>query len=273
MSSEPIENRKAASSSEAELQAHFAKLEAQFDRLRAQVRQAQQLSSLGTAAAMIAHEVNNLLTPILGYAQAAEQADDPQLMKRALAVTIRNCQVLIAMSDRVLNVSAARSTTPEAVNLRKVIEEARASLCRDLDKDGIRFSCQVDESVWVWADPLQLQQVFFNLFLNAREAMAPSHSGRLALTGMLHGDRVVIEVRNTGPAISAERLPHIFDALESSKSIDGHGPTRCSGLGLALCRDLIEENHGTIRAASDETAGTTFTLTLPACPQVQPATA
>lgn len=263
MSSEPNQHRDTADPPQVDLQRFVVKLEAQFERLKAQVRQAQQLSTLGTAAAMIAHEVNNLLTPILGYAQAAEQADDPQLMKRALAVTIRNCQVLIAMSDRVLNVSAARSTTPESVNLRTAIDEARASLCRDLEKDGITFWAKVDDSLTVWADPLQLQQVLFNLFLNAREAMAPSHSGRLTVTAMPQGDSVVIAVRNTGAPIPAERLPHIFDALESSKSFDPHNSTRCTGLGLALCRDLIEENHGTIEATSDPTTGTTFTLTLP----------
>ncbi len=95
----------------------LTKLAAQFDLLKAQVRQAQQLSSLGTAAAMIAHEVNNLLTPILAYAQAALLADEVELMRKALTVTERQVRILIAMSERVLKISAATTTAAQVVSV------------------------------------------------------------------------------------------------------------------------------------------------------------
>ena len=262
MSGEPHHHAAGSDQAAGEVQRRFAHLEAQFERLKNQVRQAQQLSALGTAAATMAHEVNNLLTPILGYAQAAEGSGDAELMKRALGVTIRNSQVLIAMSERMLNISAARSARAQSVNVRSVVEGARASLCRDLAKDGITFALEAEESLSVWADPLQLQQVLFNLFLNAHEAMAPSHGGRLTVSARQDGGDVVIQVRNTGAPIPPELLPHVFDPLESSKSAARNSAARCSGLGLALCRDLMGDNGGRIDAASDP-AGTVFTLTLP----------
>jgi signal transduction histidine kinase len=76
------------------------------------------------------------------------------------------------------------------------------------------------------------------------------------------GAVVVIEVSNTGPAIPPDILPHVFDAFESSKSAV-NGEAKCSGLGLALCRDLIEENDGTISVSSDAESGTKFIISLP----------
>jgi signal transduction histidine kinase len=289
----------------------FAQLSAQFDVLKAQVRQAQQLSSLGTAAAMIAHEVNNLLTPILSYADYALATDDAPLARKALTVTARNTRMLIAMSDRILELGAAKPQQRESVGVRQAVEDALASMCRDLSKDGIDFAMSIGDSLTVFADPLQLRQVLFNLFLNAREAMAPNHSGRLTVSayqgrdrlgarssevrseksedrsssdligdpqsaigiGQLlnqqiaksrnHSDMVVIEIRNTGPPIPPELLPHIFEAFQTSKPVRREGKSRCGGLGLALVRDLIDENGGGISVASDET-GTTFTIALPA---------
>lgn len=235
----------------------------QLDRLKAQVRQAQQLAHLGTVAATIAHEVNNLLTPIRSYAQAALDSNDPSLREKALTVTLKNVDMLVAMTGRVLEVSAAAARDRRSVSVRKTAEDAVASLCRDLSKDGIRFRLDVDASLKAFVDPLQLQQVFFNLFLNARNAMAPSRDGRLVVAGRRDGDRVVVDVSDSGPGIAPGIIEHIFDALETTKVADQDGKTRCAGLGLALCRDLIEENGGQITVASRPAEGTTFSLHLP----------
>jgi signal transduction histidine kinase len=246
-----------------QLETQVAGLQAQFELLKAQVRQAQQLAGLGTAAAMIAHEVSNLLTPILSYAKVAQTSDNAQLHKKALDVTVKNVQMLIAMSDRVLEISAAKPAQREPVCLRNATEDALASLCRDLSKDGIRLTVRVDESVMVRADALQIRQVLFNLFLNAQQVMAPEHSGSLTVSAEPTGDRVILRVANTGKPVEPDRLPHIFDPFESTKSAESNGRRRCSGLGLALCRDLVEENEGTIEVASDAETGTVFTISLP----------
>ena len=106
----------------------FAQLESQFQVLKAQVRQAQQLSSLGTAAATIAHEFNNLLTPILSYAQVALGAEDMEIKNKALSVTLKNVQMLIAMSERILEISAAKPAKKEDVLVKQAVDDARAGL-------------------------------------------------------------------------------------------------------------------------------------------------
>jgi len=261
----------------------FAALSAQFETLKAQVRQAQQLASLGTAAAMIAHEVNNLLTPILSYADFALQNDDPAMAKKALTITARNVRMLISMSGRMLELGAAKPQQSEKTDLRLAVTEALSSMCRDLEKDGITFAMNIEEGLCAMADPLQLRQILFNLFLNAREAMAAGHSGRLTVTasrrdasGLPIDNRspstasgpnenlVIIQVRNTGPAIPLELLPTIFEPLQTTKPAQRNGKVRCGGLGLALVRDLVRENKGTIEVQSSHEAGTTFAITLPA---------
>lgn len=239
-------------------------LTAQIDMLKAQVRQVQQLASLGTAAAMIAHEVNNLLTPILAYADSALQCNDLDFAKKALNITARNARMLIEMSGRMLELGAAKPQKAEKTDVRLAVTDALASMCRDLEKDGITFSMKVDEGLAVLADPLHLRQVLFNLFLNAREAMAPTHSGRVTLTAQLECEgRTVIEVRNTGPAIPAELLPSVFEPFQSTKTTGRNGKARCSGLGLALVRDLVQENGGTIEVKSSSDSGTLFRIILP----------
>ncbi|MGB2986702.1 MAG: HAMP domain-containing sensor histidine kinase [Phycisphaerae bacterium] len=260
----PNDNPTTTPESAPTVEVQLVRLQTQFDLLKVQVRQAQQLTGLGTAAAMIAHEVNNLLTPILAYAQAALGSNDSELQRKALTVTMKNVRMLVAMSDRVLEISAAKPPTRESVSVREVVEDAIASLCRDLGRDGIRLSIKIDESSTVRADALQLQQVFFNLFLNAREAMVASHGGRLTVSARRQDERVIIKVHNTGEAIHFDLLPHIFDAFQTSKPVTREGRKRCGGVGLALCRDLVEENDGTIGVDSEPGTGTTFTVVLPA---------
>lgn len=245
------------------LEERVASLSAQLDVLRAQVRQAQQLASLGTAAAMLAHEANNLLTPIRGYVDYAIESNDPELMKKALLITSKNVQILMGMSSRILELGAAKPARRETVRVRSVVEDALAGLCRDLSKDGIQVQMEIAEELTAEADALQLQQVLFNLFLNAREAMAESHGGRLRISGRTGSGKTVFQVSNTGGRIPPEVAAHLFEPFQSSKLERGDGRRRCGGLGLALCRDLIEENGGTIRATSDDVS-TTFVLELPA---------
>lgn len=239
-------------------------LQEQFAQLKAQVRQAQQLATLGTASATMAHEVNNLLSPILAYADYAVTTDDTELHKKALRRTAKNVRVLIAMSERVLRLGAAKTARIEPVAVAGVVEEALESLCRDPRKDGVTVRTDVPATLTAQCDPLQLQQVLFNLLLNAREAMVQHHGGYLSIIAHRTDEHVILKVRNTGDPIPADVLPTIFESFSTSKPVVRGGKERAGGLGLALCRDLMEENGGSITVTSTPDDGTTFTLTLPA---------
>ena len=119
------------------IEEQFAQLETRFSELQAQVRQAQQLSNLGTAAATFAHEVNNLLTPVLSYVLAAIDAEDLALKNKALAVTVKNVQMLIGMSDRVLEISAAKQAN--RVDASEVVM-SRASAAAGSLRRGLAYA-------------------------------------------------------------------------------------------------------------------------------------
>ena len=246
------------------LDAQFARLAGQLEQLKMQVRQAQQLSNLGTAAATIVHEFNNLLVPMLSYARYAQANDDPVMLRKAVETTINTGQVLVAMSDRLLRLSAAKATELALTPLAPIADEAVACLCRDFQKDGISFAQRIDEGLEVWADPLHLQQVFFNLLLNARAALAKQHGGQLVVEAKRAGDEAVIEVRDTGPGIAPDIVGRLFDPFATTRKADGKGRARCGGLGLSLCKDIVEESGGSIAVSSEVGVGTTFTIRLPA---------
>ena len=250
-----------------EFDSHLVQLEGQLQTLKAQVRQAQQLAGLGTAAATIAHEVNNLLTPLLSYARLAIDTNDQLLARKALEVTLKNVHTLVQMSERVLGISAARVRSCAPVAIQDAAREAAEALCRDPSKDGIRFTVEAGTDAVVSADALQIRQVLFNLFLNARQAMKGSHSGRLAVVAHRDVFQVHITVTDNGPGIAPDVLARMFEPLQTTKTNAFGGAARCSGLGLALCRDLIVENDGTLTVESTVGQGTTFHIRLPATEQ------
>ena len=253
-----------ADAAETHLRAQIGRLEEQFDELRRQVRQVQQLASLGTAAAMLAHEYNNLVTPAVGYAQYALDADEPELMRKALTMTLRQTSIITAMADRILGLAVQEPQSFGSVNLRQVVDEAVACMARDPAKDGIDLRVNIDDQLTVRADEKQLLQVLFNLLLNARQALT-GHGGRMVVEAVARDDdRVEICLRDNGCGIPAEKLDSIFEPFVTSKTGESAGGAKGAGLGLAICRDIIDEHRGAITVQSQVGHGTTFTVTLPA---------
>ncbi len=238
-------------------------LHVEIARLKQQVRHVQRLASLGTTAATLAHEINNLMTPILGYAQFALSRDDLALKNKALQSTVSQIDSVLAMTHRILNMSADEPVAFESVPIAHVIHDAIGSLCRDLGKDGITLTVDVSDDLIVRAHPKHLQQVFFNLLLNARDALH-SRPGQVIIRSQRTDDKKFsVSVSDTGDGIPPDVLPSIFDEFFTTKS-NGH-PSRKkgSGLGLSICKDIIEEHGGTIDVQSKPGQGTTFILTLP----------
>lgn len=245
------------------LQAHLDNLARQYDELRGQLRQTQKLAAIGTTAAMIAHEFNNLFTPVVAYAQQAIDTDDVELMKLALQKTLDRTATMHAMADRVIGLAKQPNAGVAAIKVEPLVQNAIECLCRDLDKDNIGVQVQVDPKLAVRADENQLLQVLFNLVINARQAML-GRRGRLTVDAHPIDDgKVAIHVRDTGCGIPAENLKRIFEPFFSTKQNADKPDRRGLGLGLAVCRDIIEDLHGTITAESTVGEGSTFTITLP----------
>ncbi len=259
----------------ADLLRRLEEAEAELAQLRQQLEHADRLATLGTLAATIAHEFNNLLTPSLSYAQMALNAmeqgrQDPTLTQKALtkchAAGLKAGRICDAILSFARPAASAASGTVEA-EIAAVIEESLAALGRDPAKDGINIRREVPAGLLAAIDPLQLEHVLVNLLMNARQAMGGQRRGTITLTaGPCYGPggpAVRIDVIDSGRGIEPEHLPHIFESFYTTR--DGSTPVaRGTGLGLSLCRQIVERCGGEITAHSTPGRGTTFRILLPA---------
>lgn len=250
-------------------------LQSRIDGLEDELQHAQRLASLGTLAAIIAHELNNILTPVLNYAQLALHASDqPAQADRALRKTVEGVKRAGRITEAVLGFAREGGDEPEICDVRAVIDDTLACLGRDLARDAIVLELDAPEGLCAAIAPTPLQQVLLNLVLNAREAML---GGRGALTlaarcstwntdndSLIEGVEIV--VRDTGKGMPADRLATIFEPFATSIRSDAEraqGAHRGVGLGLAVCRQLIEGAGGEIRCESTVGEGTAFTIRVP----------
>jgi len=238
-------------------------LERQFTELREQVKQLQRLASLGTLSAVLAHEFNNRLAPIVSYSQYALQRGDPELTRSALEKTFAASQRLAELCSKILGMASDDDAGPADAPLAPIVSEAVDCLARDLAKDDIVLTVDVAPDLKARFRPPTLQQVLFNLLLNARQAML-GRPGRLSVSARQTGERVEIAVADTGPGIKPENLEKIFEPFFSTKRHQTSLERGGVGLGLYVCKQLMTELSGTITVASKPGQGATFTLTLPA---------
>jgi len=232
--------------------------------LRAQVAELQHIANMGVASYMIAHELNNLLTPVGTYAALALQnPGDAELVEKALHKAERNCQRAAQITESILSLAAGDRQPKQLCKLAPLVAEVFDCLARDFSKDGIDIEITIPDDLEVFAVPVQLQQVLMNLILNAREAMLGS-GGTLSISAGLATEMVEVKVRDTGEGIAGPKLADVFEPFFTTKK-RGHGSRtgRTAGLGLAFCRKVVEAHNGKISVESRPNNGTTFTIALP----------
>jgi signal transduction histidine kinase len=234
--------------------------------LKSQISRLQALANIGTSTCMIAHEINNLLTPPANYAALAlKNPDDKALAEKALQKAMRNCEQASKIMDSMLAVANGETEEKKDTPLSALVEEIFQCLCRDFAKDGITVKLKIPEDLKVRAVPVQIQQVLMNLILNAREAML-DRGGVLTIEAHTTADAVEIEVSDTGCGIAADDLKNIFEPFfttkrETKSRMSHYG----SGLGLAFCKDVIDAHGGCISVESKLDRGTSFKIILPKC--------
>jgi two-component system NtrC family sensor kinase len=221
--------------------------------------QADKLSSIGLLAAGVAHEVNTPLAVISTYAQmlAKQVAGDDQksrILEKIARQTFRASEIV----NSLLNFSRTSTSELTEVQLNRVIQETLSLLEHQLRKAGIEVRTALDPQLDpVKGNPGKLQQVFLNLFLNARDAMEPR--GVLEVTTRMGDNGVVVEVIDTGHGIAPEHLSRIYDPFFTTKSA-----RKGTGLGLSVTYGIIQEHGGAIEAISRPGEGTCFHLEFPA---------
>jgi signal transduction histidine kinase len=232
--------------------------------LKSQLDKLQHLANMGTVSHMIAHEINNLLTPLKNYAVLAlNNIDDKALSEKALQKTVQNCERASNIMESMLALANGKTQEKTYTELIALIEDVFACLCRDFSKDGITVEIRVPKGLMLWAVPVQIQQVLMNLILNARRAMLP-RGGVLTIEAVEKSDVVEIEVADTGTGIEHVDLKRIFDPFFTTKNNkDMVSERSVTGLGLAFCKRIIDGHDGLISAESKSATGSKFKIILP----------
>lgn len=242
-------------------------LQKQVDSLYEQLTESQRLATIGTIAAVIAHEFNNILTPIVSYSQYALQsaessAPDMDLIRKALTKSFAGSTKAGRICNSMLGLARGESSLG-VVSVQKLLDETLLVLARDPQKDGIALRVQIQPELNVYADPVQLEQVLLNLLINARQAMLGKAGSIFVKAQQLESGEIRIQVADSGPGIPEKLLPKIFQPFFTTKGTTRRGETRGTGLGLAICREIIEHHKGRIEVESEMGKGTTFSIYLP----------
>jgi PAS domain S-box-containing protein len=231
----------------------------QRERMEEQMSQTEKLTSLGLLAAGVAHEVNTPLAVISNYIQmlAKQMPDgDPRqsIIEKIVKQTFRASEIV----NNLLNFSRTGAAEAVDIDVNRVVEETLSLVSHPLKTSQIQVVKHLGETLpAVRGSANKLQQVFLNLFLNARDAMPGG--GLLEVRTGAHNGSVEIEVVDTGAGIPREHIHRIFDPFFTTKA-SGRG----TGLGLSVSYGIIKEHSGKIDVRSTPGKGTSFHVEFPA---------
>jgi signal transduction histidine kinase len=235
--------------------------------LKQQIAHAQRMSALGELVSTTTHEFNNVLMTIINYAKLGLRHKDNATREKAFEKILSAGNRAARITNSVLGMARNRSKGQEPIDLTQLVEDTLLLLEREMNKYRITVDKQFQPIPLAVVNGNQIQQVLLNLLINARQAMPTG--GRLIIKLLYDREEDMIDlvVRDYGCGIPADKLPRIFEPYYTTKSgPDGSGKGG-TGLGLSMCREILEAHRGRIRVDSTVGKGTAFTLKLPTVSQ------
>jgi two-component system cell cycle sensor histidine kinase/response regulator CckA len=241
-------------------------------KLEQQLFQAQKMEAVGQLAGGIAHDFNNMLMVINGYCELLmDDMDERNDLRRDVEQIKSTASRAAALTRQLLAFGRRQVVQPKVVDLNKLLAGGREMIER-LVGAGVSLNLQIrGDSLYIYADPIQMEQVILNLAANARDAMPKGgqltiETSRIRIENADSGERymvplgsyVVCSVRDTGSGMSAETLRHIFEPFFTTK-VAGKG----TGLGLSTVYGIVKQNDGFIFVESQADSGSCFTLYFP----------
>jgi PAS domain S-box-containing protein len=230
--------------------------------LEAQLSQSDKLSSIGLLAAGVAHEVNTPLAVISSYAQLLSkqlQGDEQRsaLLDKITRQTFRASEIV----NNLLNFSRTSAAEFTEVDVNKVIVDTLNLMEHQFRTTKIKVQDELTPQLpAIQGNAGRLQQVFLNLFLNAKDAMPRGGTLKIAT---YNGDGIGVVVSDSGSGIAQEHIQRIYDPFFTTKTSTQEGQRRGTGLGLSVTYGIIQEHAGKIRVESTPDEGTTFFLQFP----------
>jgi signal transduction histidine kinase len=230
--------------------------------LRQQLLQAQRLTSVGELASSIAHEFNNILTTIINSAKLGSRNPDVREKQIAFERIVKASQRAAAIAGGMLGFARKSATHRQHCDIARLVEEVLILTEKDLSKHRVQVETRIHSRPVAWVVPGHIEQILVNLVINARQAMPNGGRLRIEVKDNASAETAEIKVSDTGLGIPPEQLRQIFEPFFTTKQPDEYGRGG-TGLGLSVCRQIIEQHHGRIRVESVVGKGSTFTLKLP----------
>lgn len=244
--------------------AEIFELKERIRHLEETLTETQSLTAVGELAGTTAHEFNNILTLTINYARMGLRRQDNETREKAFNKILDASNRAAKIVGVVLGLARNRKPGREPTDLTTLVEDVLLLLERELLKYRISVEKKFEPIDLVLANGNQIQQVLINLVVNARQASP--NGGRLVVRIRRCEEApqfAELVVRDFGTGIPQDKLPQIFDAFYSTKQGPDETGKGGTGLGLALCKRIVEEHAGKIKVESSVGKGTSFTIRLP----------
>ena len=233
-------------------------------RLQMQLSLSNRLASLGLMVEGIAHEINNPLASVIGFAQVLAHEDIPENTRRDVKTIADNAQRVADIMNNLLAFARQHKLERTCVNINDTITTALEMRGGPRQGSDITVTAQLDPALpSTMADADLLQQAFLNLIINAETEMKLAHGrGNLQIRTELRNDTIQVAFVDDGPGIAQANLVHLFDPFFSTRGV-GQG----RGLGLSVCYGIVTDHQGRIDVKSEPGKGSVFTVELPVVPE------
>lgn len=243
-------------------QQRIQELEQLVKMLEEQLMQTQRLSSVGALASSITHEFNNILTTVINYAKMGVRHKDAKTRDKAFDRILSAGQRATKITTGMLAYARTSTDRFEPCDLNRLLQDVLVLVQKDLQMHRIGVDEDVQSGVWAIVNSSQIQQIIMNLIVNGRQAMG--EGGRLKLTVRDNPEEgwAELSIGDSGCGIPNDKLQKIFDPFYTTKTADARGQGG-TGIGLSVCKKIIEAHKGRLRVESEVGKGTTFTLKLP----------
>ena len=263
-----ISNQAAVAIENAKLFENLKKANKELKQQQAQLIEAEKMSALGRLAGGVAHEINNPMTSISGYSDLASQtlakgelsADDMKDCKDYVKIIADEAQRCKNIAQTLLQFGRRKKAQMAPININNVMDAALAVAHFHMKRGKVEIKKELaSQPPEIVGDAGQLQQVFLNFIINAKDAIMEQGGGILNISTMhMEEGDIVVKFADTGCGIPEDKIEEIFKPLFTTKE-EGKG----TGLGLSISIDIIESHKGTIEVDSTVGKGTTFTIKLP----------
>ena len=243
-----------------ELEKRVTKRTEELKSAQGQLVQSEKMAAIGLLAAGVAHEFNNIIASMYGFAQIAKKNE--QYQAKLVDIVVNQSQRACDITESLLSFSKQKGDHLELVQVENLVETVLRLIKTALENEGIEIVKNYNKVRKTLLNPGKIQQVFVNIMINARHAI--ERNGKVTIDiSEKDGKWICVSFTDTGKGIEAENLGRIFEPFYTTKGSFGGGTQPGTGIGLSLCYNIIKQHNGDLTVASEMGKGSRFTVTLP----------